>query len=105
MTFAGKRVSYAGLRGDAVYGIDMAVVATTISGTQMNTNLVHNILNMLGLLVGSMLMFDWTQLGLSATTAGTIGAVFILADKVIKLGINIVRDGITGLVKDQPPVK
>jgi len=70
----------------------------------MNTNLLHNILNLLGLIVGALVLYDWSALGLDATTAATLSAGFLLADKVIKLSINILRDGIGGLVKAQPPV-
>ena len=34
----------------------------------MNTNLIHNILNVLGLLVGAVVTFDWTALGASPAT-------------------------------------
>lgn len=70
----------------------------------MNTNLLHNILNLLGLIVGALVFYDWAALGLDATTAAAISSGFLLADKVIKLSINILRDGVGGLVKVQPPV-
>lgn len=70
----------------------------------MNTNAIHNILNLLGLMVGSLIMFDWASLGLSPEVAATIASGFILADKVIKFAINIFRDGLGGLFKQQPPV-
>ena len=71
----------------------------------MNANAIHNILNLLGLIVESLLMFDWASLGLSAEVSATLGAAFILADKVIKFAMNLFRDGITGLFKVQPPVQ
>ena len=71
----------------------------------MNTNAIHNILNLLGLIVGSLIMFDWASLGLTPATAATIASGFILADKVIKFGLNIFRDGLGGLFKAQPPVE
>ena len=70
----------------------------------MNTNAAHNVLNLLGLIIGSLIMFDWASLGLSAATAATIASGFILADKVIKFAINIFRDGLGGLFRAQPPV-
>lgn len=72
---------------------------------KINTNLLHNILNIVGLIVGAMITFDWGDLGLSPTQAATIAAGVLFADKVIKLGINITRDGLSGLIKNQPPVK
>lgn len=71
----------------------------------MNTNLIHNILNVVGLIVGALITYDWTILGLPPSTAATIAGVVLLADKIIKLLINVTRDGLTGLVKDQPPVQ
>lgn len=70
----------------------------------MNTNAIHNILNLLGLIVGALVTFDWAGLGLPPETAALIAGGVLLADKIIKLGINITRDGITGLFKPQPPV-
>ncbi len=70
----------------------------------MNANAIHNILNILGLIVGSLVAFDWAGLGFSAETAAMIASGFLLADKVIKLGMNITRDGFGGLFKTQPPV-
>lgn len=71
----------------------------------MNANAIHNILNLIGLIVGSLLMFDWASLGLAPETAAMVGSAFILADKVIKFAINIFRDGVGGLFKVQPPVQ
>lgn len=71
----------------------------------MNSNLFHNILNVVGLAIGALLTYDWTMLGLSDKTAAMIAAGVLLADKIVKLGINITRDGLSGLVKSQPPVK
>jgi hypothetical protein len=70
----------------------------------MNTNALHNILNLLGLIVGSLIFFDWASLGLSAPTAAAISSGFLMADKVIKLAMNVLRDGVGGLFKVQPPV-
>jgi hypothetical protein len=70
----------------------------------MNTNALHNILNLLGLIVGSLIFFDWAGLGFSAATAASISSGFLMADKVIKIAMNILRDGLGGLFKVQPPV-
>jgi hypothetical protein len=71
----------------------------------MNTNFLHNILNVIGLMIGALLTYDFTQLGLTAESAAMLAAWFILIDKIVKLGINITRDGLAGLTKNQPPVK
>lgn len=71
----------------------------------MNANMFHNILNLVGLVVGSLVTFDWAGIGMSAPVAASVAGGFILADKIIKLGMNITRDGIGGLFTVQPPVE
>jgi hypothetical protein len=61
-------------------------------------------LNFLGLIVGSLIAFDWAGLGLPPATAAAIASGVLIADKVIKLAINVLRDGFGGLFKPQPPV-
>jgi hypothetical protein len=70
----------------------------------MNTNAIHNVLNLIGLVIGSLVTFDWAGLGLSPTAAAMLAGWVLLGDKVIKLAMNIFRDGPTGLFKPQPPV-
>lgn len=70
----------------------------------MNANMVHNILNFIGLLVAALLTYDWTQLGLTAEQAILVAGWVLLADKIIKLSMNLFRDGFSGLFKVQPPV-
>ena len=71
----------------------------------MNTNAFHNILNVIGLIIGAFITFDWTSLGFTAEQAALFAGWVLIGDKVIKLGMNITRDGLTGLVKPQPPVE
>jgi len=71
----------------------------------MNANAIHNILNFVGLIIGALLTYDWTMLGMSAETAAFIAAWVLFADKIIKLVMNIFRDGLGGLFKVQPPVE
>lgn len=71
----------------------------------MNTNLIHNILNVLGLLVGAVVTFDWTALGASPATAAAIAGAVLFAQNAIKLVLNVLRDGVAGLAKTQPPVQ
>lgn len=71
----------------------------------MNTNMIHNILNLIGLVIGALITFDWAQLGLSAEMAALVAGGVLLADKIIKLAMNILRDGVGGLFKPQPPVR
>jgi hypothetical protein len=70
----------------------------------MNTNAIHNILNFIGLIVGALIAYDWTALGLSPGTAATVAGGVLLADKIIKLAMNVIRDGLGGLFAPQPPV-
>lgn len=71
----------------------------------LNSNSLHNLLNVIGLIVGALITYDWQSLGLDPVTAAKVAGGVLLADKVIKLGINITRDGVTGLMKPQPPVE
>lgn len=71
----------------------------------MNTNAIHNILNLIGLIIGALIAFDWTTLGLSAESAALIAGWVLFGDKVIKLVMNVMRDGPGGLFARQPPVE
>jgi hypothetical protein len=65
----------------------------------LNTNLIHNILNVAIGIVGGLAAVDWSII--TPTRAGLI--VAILAGT--KTLINVFRDGISGLAKPQPPVQ
>lgn len=71
----------------------------------MNANLFHNILNLIGLIVGALVFYDWQALGFDAATAAQITAGVLIVDKVLKFVVNIGRDGLAGLVMRQPPVE
>lgn len=66
----------------------------------MNTNAIHNILNILLAVIGALMAFDWSVIPLPPETLamimGGLGAV--------KLFMNTLRDGLAGLFKRQPPV-
>ncbi|PYB71261.1 hypothetical protein [Rhizobium wuzhouense] len=66
----------------------------------MNTNFLHNIINVLIILIVGLHDVDWTAF-FSAETSLKIVAGLTIA----KLLINGVRDGLTGMVKPQPPVE
>lgn len=68
-------------------------------------NTIHNILNIVGLIIGAFITFDWTSLGFTAEQAALFAGWVLIGDKVIKLGMNITRDGLTGLIGYQPPVE
>ncbi len=67
----------------------------------LNTNLIHNILNIAMVVVAGLAGFDFAGLGIDAGLAAKIVAALGTA-KVI---INVLRDGLAGLVKNQPPVQ
>jgi len=69
-----------------------------------NTNLVHNIINLLGLILGVLLTVDWTGLGMSDTTAAKVAAGVLLVSNLVKMTMNLTRDGASGILKPQPPV-
>lgn len=70
----------------------------------MNANLFHNILNIAFLIIGVLVTFDWTVFGFDAAVTVKIVGALVLVQSLLKLGINITRDGVTGLVKPHPPV-
>ncbi|CAN7432753.1 hypothetical protein LJR251_002761 [Rhizobium rhizogenes] len=81
----------------------------------LNTNALHNILNILislsGLLVAVLLATGCTQL-LDATlecsqsfVSPQVTAFVIAALGALKVVVNIGRDGFAGLIKRQPPVQ
>lgn len=67
----------------------------------MNTNLLHNILNIAMIVVAGLAGFDYVGMGLDPVMAGKI----VAALGAVKMVINVLRDGITGLTKPQPPVQ
>lgn len=71
----------------------------------MNTNLLHNCINVLGLLTGLWATADLSALGLSSAAAAAVAGWFLLISNSLKLGLNAWRDGLTGMVKPQPPVQ
>lgn len=81
----------------------------------MNSNLFHNIANVatLVLAIGTVTLL-WS--GCTATVAGSLDCTdsfinpayttaAIGALQVLKMGVNVVRDGWSGLTKPQPPVE
>jgi hypothetical protein len=66
----------------------------------VNTNILHNVLNVMIALISALATFDWTPF-MSEGTALKVTGVLALS----KLVINAFRDGISGLAKDQPPVQ
>ena len=81
----------------------------------MNTNLIHNILNVVIALLGGVTAFllatgcttlPTGQLECSASwISPTLTSVAVLVLGVAKSVINVVRDGLAGLAKPQPPVQ
>jgi hypothetical protein len=66
----------------------------------MNTNLLHNILNVLMILIPALEAFDWTPFFSQEVALQVVGGLGLL-----KILINLIRDGFTGLAKQQPPVQ
>lgn len=79
-----------------------------------NTNMLHNVLNVLialsGLLVAVLLATGCTQLadGILECSQSLISpsyaAVGVAILGALKIAVNIMRDGVGGLIKPQPPV-
>lgn len=66
----------------------------------MNTNLLHNMLNAAIGAVVALHEIDWTAFFSAETSLKIVGGLAVL-----KILINLVRDGVTGLAKPQPPVE
>lgn len=66
----------------------------------MNTNLVHNILN-IAMALTAVALIPEVQAVLPPEIAVTVASIAA----TLKLVINIVRDGVSGLTKNQPPVQ
>lgn len=66
----------------------------------MNTNLIHNVLNIAMVVVSGLAGFDFVGLGIDPIVAAKIVAGLATAKTII----NVVRDGFAGLFKTQPPV-
>lgn len=63
------------------------------------SNAVHNIINVLITLISALAVFDWTAFFAPERAVMIVGAL-----SLAKLVINVVRDGVSGLTKVQPPV-
>lgn len=77
-----------------------------------NTNTIHNVLNVLmGILVAALIASGCTQdatgaLECSKSWISPALTVWLIgASVVLKIAINIFRDGLNGLTKPQPPVQ
>jgi hypothetical protein len=66
----------------------------------LNLNAFHNLINLVLGVVGWLMVFDWTLLGMTPQQMGAVIGILSL----IKLVANAVRDGLAGMVKVQPPV-
>jgi hypothetical protein len=62
----------------------------------VNTNLLHNIINVVIAVVGAAATFDFTQFVGTATSVKLMAGLALL-----KLVINAVRDGLAGMAKPQ----
>lgn len=70
----------------------------------INTNMIHNVLNLVALLLAALIGYDWTQIGLTGEQAASLLAMLLAAQNILKLVLNVMRDGLLGLFKRQPPV-
>lgn len=71
----------------------------------MNSNAFHNVMNYLLAVVGILALQDWTQFGVDQALALKLVAGFTLAGSLIKVAVNLARDGVSGQFKPQPPVE
>lgn len=67
----------------------------------LNSNAIHNFLNVAISVVSVLGLVDWTTVGVAPATALKIVGVL----GIVKLVMNATRDGFKGMVEPQPPVK
>lgn len=67
----------------------------------VNSNSIHNGINVLILILGAVVGFDWTLFGIEPEMALKITGGLSL----LKLVINAVRDGPKGMVEPPPPAE
>lgn len=65
-----------------------------------NTNALHNAINVAVVLIPALEQFDWTPFMTQETALKVVGVLGLL-----KIAVNLLRDGPAGLVKRQPPVQ
>jgi len=65
-----------------------------------NTNAIHNLINFILALIPALHAFDWSVFFDAETSLKIVGAL-----AMAKILINAGRDGIKGMVKNQPPVQ
>ena len=82
----------------------------------MNTNLFHNIINVVMILVAGVTAV-MTAMGCITLPSGdlectetlflspTIATAIVTALGILKMLVNVIRDGFSGLAKRQPPVQ
>lgn len=66
----------------------------------MNTNALHNILNIVIAVIAALGAMDWSVI-MSPSTA----AMVVTGLATVKVIVNVLRDGLSGLTKPQPPVE
>lgn len=71
----------------------------------MNTNLIHNILNVAIIVITGLAGFDWLALGSAVGLDPVLAAKIVTGLGTLKMIMNVIRDGLAGLVKQQPPVQ
>ena len=71
----------------------------------MNSNAFHNALNIIFMVIGVLVAFDWAVFGFAPEVTVKIVGALMLTQNILKLAINVGRDGPSGLFSEQPPVK
>lgn len=66
----------------------------------LNTNALHNAINVAVVVIPALEAFDWTPFMAEGTALKVVGVLGLL-----KIVVNVLRDGPAGLVKPQPPVR
>lgn len=60
-------------------------------------NKLHSVFLLFNIIIGAMMTFDWTQIGLAPHTAQVVAGVVLLGANMTKLALNATGNGATGV--------
>lgn len=63
----------------------------------MNTNIFHSILLLVNTIIGSLLVFDWTAIGIPESTGNLIAGIVLLISTIAKTLLNASGSPQTGI--------
>lgn len=71
----------------------------------MNANQIHTAMNLLNVLIGSLLTFNWAAFGLSDHTVTLVMGVLLMLGNLMKVAMTATGNGSNALVADPKKVE